>query len=47
MIALDRSDGLLRLAQAHGGDVLRADLGYTGWRRGVFVSLAIGEVGGS
>ncbi|WVW85209.1 hypothetical protein I302_107247 [Kwoniella bestiolae CBS 10118] len=37
MIALDRSSGLLEIARnENGGECVRADLGFNGWRRGVF-----------
>ena len=38
MLSLDRSSGLLNLAR-HGSinECIRADLGFQGWRRGVFV----------
>ena len=41
VIALDRSQGLLDIAKTQldpGVECLRAELGYEGWRRGVFVS---------
>ncbi|WVQ79784.1 hypothetical protein IAT38_001884 [Cryptococcus sp. DSM 104549] len=36
MIALDRSAGLLSVAREGGGECVRGDLGFAGWRRGVF-----------
>ncbi|WWD19384.1 hypothetical protein CI109_103844 [Kwoniella shandongensis] len=37
MIALDRSSGLLEIARKeNGGECVRGDLGFDGWRRGVF-----------
>ncbi|KAK8854482.1 hypothetical protein IAR55_003220 [Kwoniella newhampshirensis] len=37
MIALDRSGGLLEIARKeNGGECVRGDLGFDGWRRGVF-----------
>ncbi|OCF41090.1 hypothetical protein I317_05101 [Kwoniella heveanensis CBS 569] len=37
MIALDRSSGLLSIARdENGGECVRGDLGFSGWRRGVF-----------
>ena len=40
MLSLDRSSGLLELARNEGiNECIRADLGFRGWRNGVFVGL--------
>src|SRR4051795_1806593 len=42
MLALDRSSGLLEIAQKQGSgdqECLRGDLCFQGWREGVFVSV--------
>jgi hypothetical protein len=45
MLALDRSSGLLEIAQKQGSgdqECLRGDLCFQGWREGVFVSVTDG-----